>query len=255
VDRRNESRKTLFLEEQSELKPLPAKNFPCYTQFDCLVTSNAIITGKQNRYSVPSCYIGHRVQIRVLADSIELWHAAKKQLAMPRLVGKGSENVDFRHVIDSLVRKPGAFANYRYREHMYPTMELRKAFDHFVERLGEGEGTRVYLRLLLLSKQEGLAATEPVMAQLKAMGDGLTKKAAFALLETPTATSMAAVRDADVEVPDLDTYDDLLEHKEVLDDQRQGNDSEFEQLCESAVQPIGTGAEQDMGSGRMESHS
>lgn len=173
VDRRNETRRPIFLEEQSELEPVPAKPFPCFTQFDCMVTSNTIITVKQNRYSVPSCYIGHRVQIRVLADSIELWHAAKKQFAKPRLIGKGSEFIDSRHVIDSLVRKPGAFANYRYREHMYPTLELRKAFDHYVERLGESEGTRVYLRLLLLAKQEGLAAPEPVMSQLKAMGDSL----------------------------------------------------------------------------------
>jgi hypothetical protein len=76
---------------QSELEPLPAKSFPCYTQFDCMVASNAIITVKQNRYSVPSCFIGHRVQIHVLSDSIELWHAAKKQFSMPRLVGEGHE--------------------------------------------------------------------------------------------------------------------------------------------------------------------
>lgn len=39
---------------------------------------------------------------------------------MPRVIGKNKEFIDFRHVIDSLARKAGAFAGYRYREHMYP---------------------------------------------------------------------------------------------------------------------------------------
>jgi hypothetical protein len=34
---------------------------------------------------------------------------------MPRLCGRGKLRVDYRHSIDWLVRKPGAFANYRYR--------------------------------------------------------------------------------------------------------------------------------------------
>ena len=29
--------------------------------------------------------------------------------------------IDYRHIIGSLVRKPGAFARYRFREQMYPT--------------------------------------------------------------------------------------------------------------------------------------
>ena len=40
---------------------------------------------------------------------------------MERVHGEGA-NVNYRHVIGSLVRKPGAFARYRFREQLFPTM-------------------------------------------------------------------------------------------------------------------------------------
>ena len=110
VEARNQSRRERFCDEQATLAALPLGEFPCYTQFECTVTRNSIVTVKQNRYSVPSCFIGRRVAVRVHADQVQLWYASKKQLAMPRVIGKDQEFIDFRHVIDSLVRKPGAFA-------------------------------------------------------------------------------------------------------------------------------------------------
>ena len=42
---------------------------------------------------------------------------------MARVQGDGEAHVNYRHVIGSLVRKPGAFARYRFREQLFPTME------------------------------------------------------------------------------------------------------------------------------------
>ena len=38
---------------------------------------------------------------------------------MERVRGEREANVNYRHVIGSLVRKPGAFARYRFREQMF----------------------------------------------------------------------------------------------------------------------------------------
>ncbi len=48
---------------------------------------------------------------------------------LPRLRGRGKHRVDYRHIIDWLVRKPGAFENYRYREELFPTSRFRMASD------------------------------------------------------------------------------------------------------------------------------
>jgi transposase len=236
---KNALRASLFLVDQEALAELPPEPFPTYTMLGCTVSSNSIITVKQNRYSVPSCFIGNRVQIRVFADTIQLWHAGKQQLNIPRLVGKNEEYIDFRHVIDSLVRKPAAFANYRYREHMFPTLELRKAFDTLVAAIGESNGIRVYLRLLHVAKNEGLATIAPWVTQLLIGKQEMNKKNLLASLDCVHATVPATgAEEVNVEVPDLEPYDDLLEHKEVLDEP--DTEPEYE-LDDSSTRPLGTG--------------
>ena len=44
--------------------------------------------------------------------------------SFPRLRGTKQHRIDYRHVITSHVRKPGAFANYRFREELCPTLAL-----------------------------------------------------------------------------------------------------------------------------------
>ena len=75
---------------------------------------------------------------------------------MPRLSGRGKELIDFRHVIDSLIRKPGAFANYRYRSHLYPTTRFRLAYDTLVKNTTELSAVKQYLKILHAATHEGL---------------------------------------------------------------------------------------------------
>ena len=68
-------------------------------------------------YSVPSRLIGSRligkeVQIRLYADWVEVYYKGHLAEGMDRVHGEGEVNVNYRHVIGSLVRKPGAFARY-----------------------------------------------------------------------------------------------------------------------------------------------
>ena len=56
---------------------------------------------------------------------------------MERVRGEGEANVNYRHVIGSLVRKPGAFARYRFREQLFPTMHFRLTYDALRQWRGE----------------------------------------------------------------------------------------------------------------------
>ena len=55
------------------------------------------------------------VEARVHPDTVEIWYGDRKVEALPRLRGRSKHRVDYRHIIDWLVRKPGAFEKYRYR--------------------------------------------------------------------------------------------------------------------------------------------
>src|SRR5260370_7269364 len=48
---------------------------------------------------------------------------------MPRIHGASEPGTASRHIIWSLVRKPGAFARYRYREELFPSTTFRRAYD------------------------------------------------------------------------------------------------------------------------------
>ena len=71
-----------------------------------------------------------------LASARMAFFAGMCALEIERLVGKQRHRVNYRHVVHSLVRKPGAFARYRYREDLYPSVTFRRAYDALVRTRG-----------------------------------------------------------------------------------------------------------------------
>jgi hypothetical protein len=72
---------------------------------------------------------------------------ATRVFEIPRLIGKHHHRIDYHHVIHSLVRKPGAFAAYRYREELFPTTIFRQGYDRLVEGSAK-RADREYVRIL-----------------------------------------------------------------------------------------------------------
>ena len=61
-------------------------------------------------YTLPSRLIGIEVEVRQYADHLEVYYKGKFVERMDRAHGVGEARIDYRHIIGSLVRKPGAFA-------------------------------------------------------------------------------------------------------------------------------------------------
>ena len=91
--------------------------------------ANPAIQVLGNTYSVPARLIGATVLVRARSETLELYRGTAKLLTLPRLLGRGRQRIDYRHLIWSLVRKPGAFANYRYHDDLFPTLTFRRAYD------------------------------------------------------------------------------------------------------------------------------
>ena len=91
---------------------------------------------RNNIYSVPSQLIGERVGFGN-AEHFEIWYGGKKLQGMERLRGTGQQNVNYRHVIHSLIRKPGAFVHYRYQPSLFPRLLFRVAYDCYVNATHE----------------------------------------------------------------------------------------------------------------------
>lgn len=208
VARRNAGRGVKMAEEESRLRPLPAQRLETLERRRVRVSQGATIQVKKNTYSVPARLRGEMVETRISAETIAVWYAGSLVQTMERLRGQSKHRIDYRHVIDWLVRKPGAFARYVYREDLYPTLTFRRAYDALQEQQ-PARADREYLQFLHLAAQEGEAGVEAVLARLLDQGGVLSEQVVRTLLGRDTPLSLAG----QVSAPtvDLRSYDALLE--------------------------------------------
>ena len=179
-----------------------------FTVEDVKVTDWSTIRIKHCAYSVPSRLIGERVRVRIFEDKLEVTFADKLQLACERLPGRNQRRIDYRHVIWSLVRKPGAFARYVYREEMFPSVGFRRAYDQIQERTAGIAGDIEYLRILHLAASTMESDVAAALALLETEGKPITIDAVKALVGSGPPVDVPVLV---AELVDLAAYDALIE--------------------------------------------
>lgn len=206
VQQRNLTRQTRFADEQRALRPLPATQLSPCRELRVPVSRFATVQVLGNTYSLPSRLIGIRVLVRVRAETLEVYQGTAHLETMPRLLGRGQHHIDYRHIIWSLVRKPGAFAQYRYRDDLFPTLAFRQAYDTLRQAQPQ-RADREYVRVLHLAASRSECEVEAALALLAEQGMPPTADAVRDLLQ-PAGT--VAVPTLTTPVLDFGVYDRLL---------------------------------------------
>lgn len=207
VRKRNQTRSVRFEEERHVLQPLPEKPLDFTREISVRVSRFSLVRILNNAYSVPSRLIGTSLKVRIRAETLSLYHGSTEVLELPRIVGKNQHRIDYRHLIWSLVRKPGAFAHYCYREELFPTTSFRVAYDMLVE----SKPTRAdseYLRILHLaagtSEAEVELAIHLLVQDQKIPGFDAVRELVSQRIQAPPTLSSAPM------VIDLSDYDQLI---------------------------------------------
>jgi hypothetical protein len=187
--------------------PLPSTRLPAYTKYTATVRQWSTIHFAHRVYSVPSRLIGCEVEIRQHPDVIEIFYRDRQKptATMPRIRGDRYHQIDYRHVIWSLVRKPGAFARYRFREELFPSLVFRRAYDALVDARGERADVE-YVRILHLAASTMQADVELALETLLARGD----RPDFITVKALAAPETPSVPHVHIPPPDLGVYDRLL---------------------------------------------
>jgi hypothetical protein len=191
--------------QTSSAWPLPAAPVPAYTTLAARVRRWSTITVQGHIYSLPSRLIGQRVTVRVYAEQLEVCYREQLVERLPRLHHKGQVHIDYRHIIRTLVRKPGAFARYRWREELFPSVVFRRAYDALRSRLDERAGAE-YVRILYLAASHGAAVVEQVLGPLLDRSERFDAAQVHSMIE-PERPQLPAVT---ITQPDLRLYDALL---------------------------------------------
>lgn len=154
VRRANKLREERLAEELTQMRALVVSRLDEFDVEECVVSKGSTIRLKHNAYSVPSRLIGERVRVHLYEDKLEIFFGGERQLVVERLLGRFGSQINYRHLIDSLIRKPGAFARYRHRQALFPTMTFRRAYDSLCDYWAtQWHADLSYLRLLYLAAQ------------------------------------------------------------------------------------------------------
>jgi hypothetical protein len=203
----NRGRARRVAEDLAAMRELTVARLPEFVEQDVRVSEWSTVRIKHCSYSVPSRLLGEWVRVRLFEDRLEVWYAGKEQLACERLRGRHQRRIDYRHVIWSLVRKPGGFARYVYRDEMFPSLVFRRAYDAIQTPHHGLPGDLEYLRILHQAASTLEADVEAALALLLAEGKAITAEAVKALVTTATTI---AVPDLAGQPVDLGAYDALL---------------------------------------------
>ena len=209
----NAGRRDRFKEEQEVLRRLPFKRLESCKKLKLRVGPSSTIRVNHNVYSVHSRLIRELIEVRIYMEYLEIWYAQQKIETIPRLRGEGKHHIQYRHIIDWLVRKPGAFENYRYRDALFPTHRFRMAYDWLKERK-PSKAAKEYLKILYLAARRNEAMVDYAIRNLIDNDQPISIEAVTSIVDS--IDQIPSPAEVTIEKVDLGIYDALLHSGEEV---------------------------------------
>ncbi len=201
---RNRSRRERCAEELRLLQPLPADEWHEPREYIVTVSAWSTIVISGAIYSLPSRFIGQRLKVKTYPDQVRIYYGKYVIQEMPRLIA-GGRAINYRHLIFHLLRKPGAFRNYQFREELFPRVIFRQAYD-VLRQSNDLLADKEYLKILdqaaIGNENEVALALQIVLDEKKVPSEELVKQ----LCQANKAKTVSV----DVFIPQLNVYDSLL---------------------------------------------
>ncbi len=202
--------------ERPKLASLPPSRTTDHEDAVVIVTRNSGFLLRHVFYTVPSRLIGHRLRVRLYDDRLECLLGSTPVLTLPR--GRVSYRggvksaatvhvVDYRHIIHSLKRKPGALLNLVYRDQLFPRQAFRRTWDALLAAGPPRLACRTMVGLLALAHDRSCEADLAAALDAALLARELPDLAALRERFSPAAAIPPAVS---VVLPPLVTYDALL---------------------------------------------
>lgn len=212
LEKANELRTDRMSEELGKMRLLNVSKLAEYKEYTCHVRNGSTITVDRRVYSVPSRLVGKKVRVRRYESHIEVFYKGVQQLEAPWLSWEEGHYINYRHIVSSLVRKPGAFRNYRYRDDLFPAEAFRWAYDELSAELSERNADREYLQILQHAAQNMECEVNAALNELRLQNkpprlDEVLKMTRRSLPAPPNMEPLAV---------SLSDYDKLLEEERAI---------------------------------------
>jgi hypothetical protein len=193
LEKRNQLRQERLAEERAVMRPLTVGPLAHASPLRLRVSKGSVIKVDKNHYSVPTSLIGRMVSVQVYEWQLEVCYGRQLVVTLPRLIGEEHLQINYRHVIDSLLRKPGGFRDYRYREALFPLLVFRQTWERLNAWYSPRRADLSYLRILRLAAQTLESAVAAALQVLLERQAHFTERDVAALLhlDAPPAPEIA----------------------------------------------------------------
>jgi len=207
MDKRNQQRQMRLQEEVAQMKPITTTQLVSQKKIRVRVSKSSLIRVLGKLYSVPTSLIGKMVTVHVKEWLLDVYHASQWVTTIARLIGNERHHVNYRHVIESLLRKPGGFRHYRYRDDLFPSLIFRQAWEALDKRYSVRRADLTYLRILHLAARHLECDVAVALEQLLASDRPWDERNVADLLLNETAI----VPNLEQPAVELHLYDQLLQ--------------------------------------------
>jgi len=212
----NSGRQEKLKEELLVMKKLPSCKLDSFKRMRVKVSKGSSIRVNHNVYSVNSRLIGEQVKVKLYAEYLEIWYSQRCIERLPRLRGEGKHRINYRHIIEWLIRKPGAFENYKYREDLFPTSRFRIAYDYLKEKHTAGKAGKEYLKVLYLAFKEGEELVDDALLTLIENGVDISEDSVEAYIGKFRNEERVSRTEVEIDEVNLEIYDKLLDKREAV---------------------------------------
>lgn len=179
VLRHNQRHAGAIAQEREHLKPLPMKRCADYEELLARVSVSSTVTVKLVVYSVPSRLIGLMLKVRLWDDRLSFYNGSTEVhqcvRVRPEKGKRRARSIDFRHMVDSLVRKPNALYHAALREDILPDGRWNELWRVLCTRAAPGLACRIMVQALkMAAEHDDIDDPRKKLAQLLKSGRELT---------------------------------------------------------------------------------
>jgi hypothetical protein len=211
VMRRNRRNAAAFRVEREQLQDLPVRRSTDFVEEQAMVTRSGTFTVRAILYSAPSRLIGHLLKVRLYSDRLDCYLSGTVVLTLARGTRAAhstrGRQLDYRHFIASLKRKPQAFKGLVFRDDLFPREAYRRMWEQLELKLTQRQACQAIVALLEMAAHDGVEAAlaqrldallaAGVLPDVKRLREEFVPREA----EVPLVT---------VEIPPASRYDALL---------------------------------------------
>jgi len=196
--------------ERPCLQALPIYKTTDFTEVMARVSSSSTIDVRRVTYTVPSQLKGEYLRVHLYHDRLNCFFGATHVIKLARTyAGKTqrARQVDYRHVIHSLMKKPQAFRYSQLRDDLLPTDHYRQIWQYVNQLLSAKAACKFIVGLLDLAAKHDC---ETVLANTELEQIAQGKTLSLSHLKQSYSRSEVTVRNVIVRQHDLASYDNLL---------------------------------------------